>query len=40
MSSTVKKVVTVISIAAFGVLGGVIPASAGTHVAPKNVWCC
>lgn len=40
MSSTAKKVITVLSIAAFGVLGSAIPASASTHVAPKNVWCC
>lgn len=41
MSSITKKVIAVLSIAAFGVLGSAIPAGAAApSVQAKNVWCC
>lgn len=40
MSSITKKVIAVLSIAAFGVLSSAIPADAATHVHAKNIWCC
>ena len=39
MSKTTKKVIAVLSIAAFGVLGSAIPADAAGHTS-KTVWCC
>ena len=40
MNKTTKKVIAVLSIAAFGVLGSAIPADAAAGHTSKTVWCC